>query len=194
MPSALNRPKPNTKSLRRLVRADLEPHLDARRRTERRAPALPVRADERHVGDLDLARAPAAFGRLEHVWRGSRRRRPMGCSSPACSRCGRRRRPRRRLRDRAASAFASSRFFGLLDVDAGRRRRRASARLRASVLPLSSHSARSQNFSTRSSECVTSRMVLLRRRNSANLSRHLTVNDWSPTASTSSMSSTSGST
>ena len=60
--------------------------------------------------------------------------------------------------------------------------------------PLSSHSAWSQKCSTRFSEWVTSRMVLLRRRNSANLSRHFTVKPWSPTASTSSTSSTSGST
>ena len=44
------------------------------------------------------------------------------------------------------------------------------------------------------SEWVTSRIVLPRRRNSANLSRHLCVKPSSPTASTSSTSSTSGST
>ena len=32
-------------------------------------PALPVRAGKLHVGDLDLARSPAAFGRAEHVGR-----------------------------------------------------------------------------------------------------------------------------
>ncbi len=60
--------------------------------------------------------------------------------------------------------------------------------------PASSHSASSQKRSTRPSECVTSRIVLPRRLNSANLSRHLCVKPSSPTASTSSTSSTSGST
>ncbi len=41
---------------------------------------------------------------------------------------------------------------------------------------------------------MTKRIVFPRRRNSAILSRHLRVKDSSPTASTSSMSSTSGST
>ena len=58
--------------------------------------------------------------------------------------------------------------------------------------PSSSHSASSQKRSTRFSECVTSRIVLLLRLNSANLSRHLWVKPSSPTASTSSTSSTSG--
>ncbi len=60
--------------------------------------------------------------------------------------------------------------------------------------PWSIQTASSQKRSTRLSECVTSRIVLFRRLNSANLSRHLWVNPSSPTASTSSTSSTSGST
>ena len=59
-------------------------------------------------------------------------------------------------------------------------------------MPASIHSASSQNRSTRPSECVTSRIVLPRRLNSANLSRHLCVKPSSPTASTSSTSRTSG--
>ena len=64
----------------------------------------------------------------------------------------------------------------------------------ARTFPPSSHSASSQKRSTSPSECVTSRMVLPRRRKSLNLSRHLWVKPSSPTASTSSTSSTSGST
>jgi len=43
----------------------------------------------------------------------------------------------------------------------------------AFMVPASIHSASSQNRSTSPSECVTSRIVLPRRLNSANLSRHL---------------------
>jgi hypothetical protein len=60
--------------------------------------------------------------------------------------------------------------------------------------PSRSHNTSSHIFSTRPREWVTSRMVRPRRRNSPILSRHLRVKASSPTASTSSISSTSGST
>ena len=62
------------------------------------------------------------------------------------------------------------------------------------IRPASSHKTSSQNFSTRLSEWVTRRTVLPRFLKSANLSRHLWVKDSSPTARTSSISRTSGST
>ena len=90
----------------------------------------------------------------------------------------------------AAAMWRSSCFSTSVMYVETTRRGSPMARARPSL----SHSASSQKRSTRFSECVTSSTVLLRRRNSANLSRHLCVNDSSPTASTSSMSSTSGST
>ena len=65
---------------------------------------------------------------------------------------------------------------------------------RPDVRPWRSHSASSHIFSTRPSVWVTKRIVRPRRRNSAILSRHLRVKASSPTARTSSIRSTSGST
>ena len=115
---------------------------------------------------------------------GARRRRP---ARPA--RCGSRPRPP------CAVVVASSCLLALLDRRSGRRRRRASGSpcaMRAG--PRRATAPRRRSARPGSSECVTSRIVLPRRRNSANLSRHLCVKPSSPTASTSSTSSTSGST
>ena len=151
----------------------------------------PSRVEERDLGNLDLARAPSALDSLEHVLRQASL---SGDSPPADAGGVDSRRPAARPPPRPwpssspAAALRSSRRLS------GRRRRRAADRPVRGRGPSSSQSASSQKRSTTPSECVTSRIVLPRRRNSANLSRHLWVKPSSPTASTSSTSSTSGST
>ena len=138
------------------------------------------------VGDLDLARAPAAFGRLEHVRRrvGRRLRRRLPSARPAAGSRG--------FCDAPAPSSPRAAAPRLPRPPSGRRRRRASDRRapargrRRARAPRRRSARRGRASASRAgSSC---RGAGTR----ANLSRHLCVKPSSPTASTSSTSSTSG--
>ena len=114
------------------------------RRSERRTTAA-RRVEQRDVGDLDLARSPAPFGRLEHVRRSDR----PGCRCSAAAGCASASAGLRRCLDRLAPSSPRAAALRRPRPSSGRRRRRACGSPCAIARPSSSHSASSQKRSTR---------------------------------------------